>query len=314
MINQEFAQDVFKDAGENVSFVTLELNRKDRDKEVAVIRDFVDRYPAILRSMRIRCVQDHLKVAIGFSYQAWTYLFPNSPVPKELETFADIQQNGYTMPATPGDLFIHIRADRTTVVYEVQRQFTEILRSITHIIDETKGFRYFEGRAIIGFVDGTEVPTGYEAVQDSLIHSEDDPEFVNGSYAFAQKWKHDMNKWNDMAIHMQEKAIGRRKFSDTELEDEQKMPNAHTLASHLEQNGVEQKIIRMNVPYSNPAREDTGTFFIAYSNHWKIIKDMLQQMMSEKDFLLSFSTILSGQTYFMPSFPTLEDIADGTIN
>lgn len=313
LINQELAQDVFKDAGENVSFVTLELNRLDQAKEKAVIQAFADRYPAILRSMRIRCIHDHLKVAIGFSYKAWTYLFPDAPIPKELETFAGIKENGYEMPATAGDIFIHIRADRATVIYETQRQFTEILRSVTHVVDETKGFRFFEGRAIIGFVDGTEVPTGYEAIQDSLIDSEEDPYFINGSYAFAQKWYHDMRQWNDIATAMQEKAIGRKKFSDTELEDEDKMPNAHTLASHLEEDGVEKKIIRMNVPYSNPAQEDTGTFFIAYSNHWNIIKGMLQQMMDEKDFLLSFSKVLSGQAYFVPSFAILEDIADGKL-
>ena len=314
MINTSLAQDVFKDSGENISFVTLNLNRKNHTEEVEIIRIFASYYPSILRSMRIRCNQDHLKVSIGFSYNAWIYLFPNSPIPKELTTFQGISNTKYSMPGTPGDLFIHIRADRMAVVYEVQRQFTEILKSITYVIDETKGFRYFEGRAIIGFVDGTEVPVGEEAINCSLIDSKDDSFFTNGSYAFAQKWIHDMDKWNHMGQKIQEKAIGRRKLDDLELLDKNKFENAHTLASHLEENGIEEKIIRMNVPFSNPAHQETGTFFIGYSNHFSIIKKMLDQMIDMEDFLLSFSKVLSGQLYFIPSFNNLEDINNGKIN
>ncbi len=117
MINKFLAQDVFKDCGENVSIVTLNLNKKNHKKEVEIIKIFASYYPAILRSMRIRCNKDHLKVSVGFSYDAWVYLFPHAPIPKELTTFHGINNTKYNMPGTPGDLFIHIRADRMAVVY-----------------------------------------------------------------------------------------------------------------------------------------------------------------------------------------------------
>lgn len=217
------------------------------------------------------------------------------------------------MPATDGDIFFHIRASNEAVVYEAQTQFMRFLKNITSVVDETKGFRYFEGRAIIGFIDGTEAPAIEDTAEYALIGDEDAP-FINGSYAFAQKWQHNMDFWHNLKTEEQEKAIGREKFSDLELADEDKYHNAHNVASKFEPNGEEQKIIRMNVPFSNPASGKTGTYFMGYSRHWHIIKGMLQNMLDQSDFLLSFSDILSGQLFFIPSRDLLAAIADGDLN
>lgn len=123
-----------------------------------------------------------------------------------------------------------------------------------------------------------------------------------------------MDFWHNLKTEEQEKAIGREKFSDLELADEDKYHNAHNVASKFEPNGEEQKIIRMNVPFSNPASGKTGTYFMGYSRHWHIIKGMLQNMLDQSDFLLSFSDILSGQLFFIPSRDLLAAIADGDLN
>ena len=83
------------------------------------------------------------------------------------------------------------------------------------------------------------------------------------------------------------------------------------MASKAEINGEEQKIVRMNVPYSDPASGNTGTYFIGYSRHWTVTKMMLQNMVDQSDFLLTFSDILSGQLFFIPSRPLLDQIAEG---
>ncbi|KRM11982.1 Dyp-type peroxidase [Paucilactobacillus suebicus] len=314
-INAKDAQDVWKDAGEHVQFTVLKLKRENPETDREAIQEFADRSQAIIRSLKIRDSNPQaasgLKVAIGFSNTAWDYLFPDAPKPKELETYETLSGPEYTMPATEGDIFFHIRASDEAVVYEAQTQFSKFLRDITTVVDETKGFRYFEGRAIIGFIDGTEAPAIEDAEAYALIGDED-PEFENGSYAFAQKWHHNMDFWNHMKTEQQEKAVGREKFSDLELEDEDKTKNAHNTSAKLEIDGEEKKIIRMNVPYSDPASNNTGTYFMGYSRHWTITKMMLQQMLNTSDFLLTFSDILSGQLFFIPSRRLLEDIADGT--
>lgn len=312
-MNPNQAQDVWKDAGEHVQFTVLELKREDQAKEQAAIEEFVDRYQAIIRSLRIRDNKGNLKASLGFSNAAWDYLFPNAPKPKELETYQTISGDKYSMPATKGDIFLHIRANDEAVVYEMISQCMLFLKDYTTVVDETKGFRYFEGRAIIGFIDGTEAPQVEDAA-DYAIVGDEDPFFENGSYAFAQKWRHHMDIWNKLTTENQEKAVGRKKFSDLELSDKEKFKNAHNVTSQAKINGVEQKIVRMNVPYSDPASGITGTYFIGYSRHWTVTKKMLENMVEKHDYLLSFSDILSGQLFFIPSRPLLDKIADGELS
>ena len=306
------AQDVWKDVGKNVSFVVLKLKRENLATDQEAIAEFADRSQAIERSMMIRAADANLKVSIGFSRTAWDYLFPNATVPKQLETYTTLTGPEYSMPASEGDIFLHVRAGDEAVVYEIVRQFMVFLDPIATVIDETKGFRYFEGRAIIGFIDGTEAPAEFEAADYALV-GEEDPEYINGSYAFAQKWLHDMDFWGKMKTEEQEKAVGRHKFDDLELDDGEKFHNAHNVAAKIEVNGEEQKIVRMNVPFSDPATGKTGTYFIGYSRYWSVTKAMLQQMVDMSDFLLTFSTIQSGQLFFIPSRDTLGEIADGTL-
>lgn len=312
-MNPAKAQDVWKDAGEHVQFTVLELNRQDQEKEQEAIQEFVDRYQAIIRSLRIRDNKGNLKASLGFSSAAWDYLFPDAPKPKELEPYETLASEEYSMSATKGDIFLHIRANDEAVVYELISQCMLFLRDFTTVVDETKGFRYFEGRAIIGFIDGTEAPQVEDAA-DYAIVGDEDPFFENGSYAFAQKWRHHMDIWNKLTTETQEKAVGRKKFSDLELDEKEKFKNAHNVASQAEIDGVEQKIVRMNVPYSDPATGNTGTYFIGYSRYWKVTKLMLENMLKNGDYLLTFSDILSGQLFFIPSQPLLDKIADGELN
>lgn len=306
------AQDVWKDVGKNVSFVVLKLKRENLAADQEAIAEFADRSQAIERSMMIRAADANLKVSIGFSRTAWDYLFPNAALPKQLKTYTTLTGPKYSMPASEGDIFLHVRAGDEAVVYEVVRQFMVFLEPIATVLDETKGFRYFEGRAIIGFIDGTEAPAEFEAADYALV-GEEDPEYINGSYAFAQKWLHDMDFWGKMKTEEQEKAVGRHKFDDLELEDDEKFHNAHNVAAKIEVDGEEQKIVRMNVPFSDPATGKTGTYFIGYSRYWSVTKAMLQQMVDMSDFLLTFSTIQSGQLFFIPSRDTLGEIADGAL-
>ncbi|MCK8624546.1 Dyp-type peroxidase [Apilactobacillus sp. M161] len=303
------AQDVYKDAGKNVLFTILKLNRKDQNDDKSKVQELCSREQAIVRSMNIRYPEYHLKVAMGFSNDAWDYLFPNAKKPAELETFKPIHGPKCTAPATDGDIFIHIRADEETVVYEVADQLHNYYRDIAKVVDETKGFRYFEGRSIIGFVDGTENPDGSESASYAIIGDEDE-DYINGSYAFAQKYMHDMDSWKSLSTEDQEKAVGRKKYSDLELKDEEKLANSHNVASQDNDDGVEHKIVRMNVPFSNPSEGTTGTYFIGYARHWTVTKRMLENMFSLSDRILDFSNPVTGTMFFIPSKNTLQQIVD----
>ena len=52
-----------------------------------------------------------------------------------------------------------------------------------------------DGKAIIGFVDGTENPAVDENPYHFAVIGEEDADFAGGSYVFVQKYIHDMVAW-----------------------------------------------------------------------------------------------------------------------
>ena len=311
-VNANLAQDVFKDAGESVIFVMLSLKREDIEKEREIIADMADRMEAIQRSMNIRVAPETVKLSFGFSNRAWEYLFPTAKKPKELEDFQGVNGEHHTAPATPADLFLHVRAGQAATSYLVVDQIMSFLRPVVDVVDETHGFHYLEGRAIIDFIDGTENPVGEEAKEWAIIGAED-PEFINGSYAFAQKYIHDLDAWRALPTEVQEKYVGRRKYSDLELSDEEKDPRAHNIISQDNRDGEEHKIVRMNVVFANPGEGVRGTYFIGYARHWNVTRQMVTNMFTQDDRLLEYSTAEKGQLFFIPSKEIFGRIAEGEL-
>ena len=62
------------------------------------------------------------------------------------------------------------------------------------VVDEIHGFKYFDERDLLGFVDGTENPTG-RAAEVAVTIGDEDPAFAGGSYVIVQKYLHDMAAW-----------------------------------------------------------------------------------------------------------------------
>ena len=311
-VNANLAQDVFKDAGGSVIFVMLSLKREDIEKEREIIADMADRMEAIQRSMNIRVAPETVKLSFGFSNRAWEYLFPTAKKPKELEDFQGVNGEHHTAPATPADLFLHVRAGQAATSYLVVDQIMSFLRPVVDVVDETHGFHYLEGRAIIDFIDGTENPVGEEAKEWAIIGAED-PEFINGSYAFVQKYIHDLDAWRALPTEVQEKYVGRRKYSDLELSDEEKDPRAHNIISQDNRDGEEHKIVRINVVFANPGEGVRGTYFIGYARHWDVTRQMVTNMFTQDDRRLEYSTAEKGQLFFIPSKEILGRIAEGEL-
>jgi porphyrinogen peroxidase len=65
--------------------------------------------------------------------------------------------------------------------FEMATQIMACLGGAVSAVDEVHGFRYFDDRDLLGFVDGTENPRG-EAVIEAALIGEEDAAFVGGSY------------------------------------------------------------------------------------------------------------------------------------
>jgi putative iron-dependent peroxidase len=181
-------------------------------------------------------------------------------------------------------------------------------------VDEVHGFRYFDDRDLIGFVDGTENPTGQAAIDAALVGGED-VVFAGGSYVLVQKYVHDLAGWNALSTETQERIIGRTKLSDIELDDAVKPASAHNALTTIVEDGKEIKIIRDNMPFGRAAEKEFGTYFIGYARSPRTIEQMLENMFIGRppgnyDRLLDFSLARTGNLFFVPSATFLENIAD----
>lgn len=298
--------------GKSALFITLGI--KNNETAVAEVLDFITGFSALIRSLHGRFHDEHFNALMGIGSDAWDRLRPAKPKPKELAPFTEIKGAKHTAVATPGDLFFHIRADRQDICYEMAAMIHEILGEATYPIDEVSGFRYLDGRAIIGFVDGTENPDDERKI-DYAVVGDEDPLFRNGSYAFTQKYLHNMQAWRQLSVEEQEKTIGRRRFNDIELSDEEKPQTAHNNVSKVyDAEGNELKIVRANVAFAHPSKNEYGTFFIGYARSFAVTRQMVKQMFTGNaeghvDRLLDFSTPVSGSLYFIPS-PDLMDEFD----
>lgn len=305
------AQDVTGKPGENALFMVFGITADGEDTVKAVCADV----GAIAKSMRNRFPEAGVSCVMGFGADAWGRLFPERGRPKELTVFEEIKGEKYTAPSTPGDVFFHIRAKRGDVCFETARLLRDALGDSVTPIDEVYGFRYFDGRAMVGFVDGTENPEGDEAMDFAVIGDED-ADFSGGSYAFVQKYLHDMRAWEKLSVEEQEAAIGRRKFTDIELTDEEKPENAHNAVTNIsDEDGNELKIVRANMPFANPAKDEFGTYFIGYARTFTTTRTMLENMfvgdpVGNTDRLLDFSTAVTGTLFFIPPADMLEELAE----
>ena len=288
----------------------LVLTIDPEPKHLDAVRSFCADLPGLLRSVGFRDLDGHLSCITGFGSAAWDRLF-GSPRPKELHPFKEIQGVHHAV-STPGDVLLHIRATRMDLCFELATQITARLGAAITIVDEVHGFKYFDARDLLGFVDGTENPTGAAAVSATVIGDEDSA-FAGGSYVIVQKYLHDMAGWNALPAEMQERIIGRTKQTNIELDDEVKPSWAHNALTVIEENGEELDIVRCNMPFGDLGKGEFGTYFIGYAKSPRRIEQMLENMfigrpVGNYDRLLDFSRTVTGSLFFVPSTGFLDDV------
>jgi putative iron-dependent peroxidase len=180
------------------------------------------------------------------------------------------------------------------------------------LVDETHGFKYFDERDLLGFVDGTENPTGQEACEAATIGDEDS-DFTGGSYVVVQKYLHDLVAWGAVSVEEQERVIGRTKLDDIELADAVKPTNSHVaLNTIVDADGVERQIVRDNMPFGSAGSGEFGTYFIGYARDPGVTEQMLENMFlgvppGNTDRILDFSRPVTGSLFFIPSLDLLDD-------
>src|SRR6266540_1589733 len=279
-----------------------------------VARELLSDLPALQRAVGFRVPQLSLSCVVGIGSHAWDRLF-GGPRPAELHPFRELTGAVHRAPSTPGDLLFHLRAGRLDPCFELASQIMDRLRGSVTVCDEVHGFKYFDVRDLLGFVDGTENPVGPAAGAAVLIGDED-PEFAGGSYVIVQKYLHDLQAWNALPVEAQERVIGRSKLSDIELDDAVQPPDSHVARTTIvDPDGTERQILRDNMPFGTVGPGEFGTYFIGYARTPTVTERMLERMFlgdqeASHDRILDFSTAVTGTLFFVPAADLLDDLPD----
>lgn len=273
--------------------------------------DLLPEISGMVSAIGFRDPSKSLSVVTGIGSHAWDRLF-DGPRPVDLHPFIPLTGERHHAPATPGDLLFHIRAETMDVAFELAGRLVEALDGAATVVDEVHGFNYFDNRDLLGFVDGTENPTGATAENATRIGAED-PEFAGGCYVHIQRYVHDMAAWRALPVDEQQRVIGRTKFDDIEMDDDEKPSNSHIALNVItDADGNELKIVRRNMPYGTVGNGEFGTYFIGYSRTPAVTERMLTNMFigdppGNTDRILDFSTAVTGAMFFVPTIDFLDD-------
>jgi putative iron-dependent peroxidase len=295
--------------------VFLVLSAGERDEDLAAIRDALGAVGDLVKNVGFRDLNGRLSCVVGIGSALWDRLSPGRR-PADLRPFPEIRGPVHTAPSTPGDLLFHLRAEREDMTFELERQLLDALGDAVTVVDETVGFRYFDARDLLGFVDGTANPAGAELPDAALIGEDADPGFAGGSYVVVQKYLHDLGAWNALSTEQQEAIIGRRKLDNVEIDDDGAPQLSHkSLATIDDGAGGELAILRDNMPFGRPGAGEFGTYFIGYAGRLWVIEQMIERMFvgappGAYDKLLDFSTAVTGATFFVPTASMLEALAE----
>jgi porphyrinogen peroxidase len=295
--------------------VFLVLAAGDGDDALAQIREVLGAVGDLVKNVGFRDLGGRLSCVVGIGSALWDRLSPGRR-PLDLHPFPRIEGPVHAAPSTPGDLLFHIRAEREDMTFELERQLLDLIGDAAEVADETTGFRYFDARDLLGFVDGTANPTGADLPDAALIGDGADPDFAGCSYVVVQKYVHDMEAWAALSTEEQEAIMGRTKIDNIELDDDDAPRKSHkTLATIETPDGGELAILRDNMPFGRPGAGEFGTYFIGYTGRLTVIEQMLERMFvgvppGSYDRLLDFSAALTGTTFFVPTAELLEALGE----
>jgi putative iron-dependent peroxidase len=306
------AQSVDAPLSRSAVFLVMEAGAQDGDLDR--VREVMGAVGDLVKNVGFRDLGGRLSCIVGIGRGLWDRLSPGRR-PIDLRPFAPIAGPAHGAPSTPGDLLFHIRAEREDMTFELERQLLDLIGDAARVVDETTGFRYFDARDLLGFVDGTANPTGAELPDAALIGADADPDFAGGSYVVVQKYLHDMTAWAALSTEAQEAIMGRTKIDNIEIDDDDAPRKSHkTLATIDDGAGGELAILRDNMPFGRPGKGEFGTYFIGYAGRLWVIERMLERMFighppGAYDRLLDFSTAITGTTFFVPTALMLEELA-----
>jgi porphyrinogen peroxidase len=274
------------------SHAYLEFDARD-DAGEALVR-------AVAGLREPRTAMGGVNLVAGFRPELWRRAVPDDAPQASGFDEAIVGVEGYTMPATQHDALLWLSGSAYDVVFDTARTAIAELEPLAEIAEETSSWPYHHDLDLTGFIDGTENPTLLDAPDVALIP--DGSPGAGGTILLLQKWIHDSQTWESLALETQELVIGRRKSDSVELDA--RPDDSHVASTDQDRFG---KIFRRNMPFGTVT--DHGTMFVGFSANQLRLGAMLESMAGltsgTPDALTAYTRPVSGAYYVVPSSDAL---------
>ncbi len=153
---------------------------------------------------------------------------------------------GIDIPATPGALWLWMRgSDRGELLHRC-RHFEDCLLSTFELDQTVEGFHHGDNQDLTGYRDGTENPTGDEAIEVAFDQS-NNPGLHHSSCVAVQQWLHDFDRFALLDTTQKDFAIGRRLSDNEELDGAP--ASAHVRRTAQESFDPEAFLLRRSMPW-----------------------------------------------------------------
>lgn len=215
-----------------------------------------------------------------------------------LRPFPGLAGVGHAVPSTQQSLWVQLRHDTRGDLFDLGNAVSELLGDAFVLDDAIDTFRYRSGHDLSGYEDGTENPTGDEAVEAAIVAGGDG--LAGSSFVAVQRWVHDLARFRGLAHGARDDVFGRR--METNEEFDEAPVSAHVKRSAQESFEPAAFMLRRSMPWVG-AREQ-GLEFVAFGGsldrYERVMTRMLGLEDGTADGLFSFSRPVTGAYYWCP--------------
>ena len=203
------------------------------------------------------------------------------------------------IPSTPSSLWLWLRGNDRGELLHRSRHIERILAPAFGLESVIDAFRYKDGHDLSGYEDGTENPTGDDAIAAASVQGQG-PGLDGASFVAVQQWLHDLDAFDDMTIDEQDHTIGRRIADNEEIGDAP--ASAHVKRTAQEDFEPGAFIVRRSMPWMDG--EYAGLVFTAFGHSLDAYEALLDRMLGKDDgivdALFRFTKPLSGAYFWCP--------------
>jgi porphyrinogen peroxidase len=246
---------------------------------------------------RLADTTDGVDIVVGLGQSLTLKLGAKVP---GLRCFPARSNAGIDVPSTPVALMCWLRGDDPGDLLHRSRQVNALLGDGFVPSDCIDTFKYGAGQDLTGYEDGTENPTGQDAV-DAAFVSGTGPGLDGSSFVATQQWLHDFDAFSALTTSAADNSIGRRLSDNVELVDAP--ASAHVKRTAQESFDPEAFLLRRSMPWSVP-EEEGGLFFVAFGKSFDAFEAQLARMTGGEDGLADalflFTRPISGSYFWCP--------------